>query len=1111
MKVSAVMLFSGVFTLMANNAVSQNVPVTINRTDSSLETILNDIESQTEYLFIYTNGVNVKQEKTVNADEVSLSEVLDALFENSGISYSISGKHIVLTQASADAPKAARAGQNNTPIRGVIRDASGEPLIGVSVVVKGTTRGVATDAGGNFSIDARPGEILEISYIGFISQELPASAGRLMEVVLLEDTEMLEETVVIGYGVQRKSDVTGAIASVGGDALKNRSVDNVAAAFAGKTSGVQVISSSGDPGSVGAIRIRGISSNSSSASNPLYIVDGLQVSSLSAVDPQNVKSIEILKDAASAAIYGAQAGNGVVVITTKTGEKGTGRIFYNGSYTIEKLGVHPRTMNAGQYIDFMKEAGAITQTMVDEYWDGRVDTDWFDFMFPGGVAQRHTVGVQGAKENGSYYSSISILDNDGMVYGDRDTFKRLNFQLNADYNIKDWLKVGTTNTFQIRNSSYNMGSMGGSDVSIMAAVLTLDPLTPPVCGGSGSVPNYMQIMLDNGYDVLTVPSGEYITTSMFNERTTNPLASIYMYRDGRRENINLNGTLYANITPFKGFTYTSRFGYTLSASESGRFIAPYYVNAVTQSTMYDLSDTVNYALGYQWENFINYSYTFARKHKVDAMAGMSYIESNGVSISGDTDTLKGYEPNFWYLDYSTPDAVDNVSGTRSKSASLSYFGRLGYSYDNRYFIQASFRADAFDTSKLSAKNRWGYFPSVSLGWTVTNEPWMRGLGKDGLSFLKFRASWGINGNISVLSNYQYASTISKGASNYQMSGSEDISIASYPGKLANEGLSWEKSVQIDAGLDARFLRDRLTLTFDWYNKNTDDLIVPVTPSYITGHNTVYMNSGSVNNKGVELELGWKDQIGDFGYGISGNISRNVNKVTFLDPTLTFINGTRVSNIHYATRFMEGYPVWGFFGLNYEGVDSQTGEPKFTDVNSDKKLNNDDMMYLGSAQPDFTYGITLNAEWKGFDLTVFGSGSQGNKIWFAGMRPDFVGRNLPTYFFENAWRKPGDNSLFPACKYINTASIMESNAVVFDGSYFRINQIQFGYSLPKSLISAVKLSEVRIYTSLDDYFTFTKYIGFDPVVAGDDAGQGRGLDRGTYPTAKRIMFGLNVSF
>jgi TonB-linked SusC/RagA family outer membrane protein len=995
-------------------------------------------------------------------------------------------------------------------ISGTVSDNTG-PMIGASVVEKGTANGAVTGPDGSFQLTVKPGAVLVISSIGYQEQEIAVGDQTRFSVFLEEDNELLEETVVIGYGVQKKSDVTGAIASVGSEALKNRSVDNVAAAFAGKTSGVQVISSSGDPGAIGAIRIRGISSNSDDASNPLYIVDGLQVSSLSEVDPQNVKSIEILKDAASAAIYGAQAGNGVVVITTKTGEKGNGKIFYNGSYTIERLAIHPQTLNARQYIEFMEGAGAVAQSTVDEYWDGKTDTDWFRFMFPGGTAQRHTVGVQGANDRGSYYTSLSLLNNDGMVYGDRDTFKRTNFQLNAEYKIKDWLKVGTTNTFQIRRSSYNLGSMGGNDLSIMAAVLTLDPLTPPLCGGGETVPKYMQVMLDNGFDVLTAPNGQYITTSMFNERTANPLASIYMYRDGRRENLNLNGTLYANLTPFKGFNFTSRFGYTLSAAETSRYLAPYFLNALMQSTTYDLSDRVSYGLGYQWDNFLNYTYTLAGKHKIDAMAGMSYLENNSVYLEGTTDTLKGYAPNFWYLDFSSDDAIDTIKGTRNKTASLSYFSRLGYSFDNRYFIQASFRADAFDTSKLSAKNRWGYFPSVSAGWTVTNEPWMQGVNKDALSFLKFRASWGINGNISVLSNYQYATTITKGASNYQLTSGVEITNASYPGKLANEGLSWEKSKQFDAGVEARFFSSRLSATLDWYLKDTDGLIVPVTPSFITGHKEVYMNSGSVRNQGLELEFSWKDTIGDFSYGISGNISHNDNLVTFLDPTLTFIDGTRVSNIHYATRFMQGYPIWGFFGLHYEGVNDQTGEPVFNDVNADNKLNNDDMNYLGSAQPDFTYGITLSAEWKGFDLTVFGSGSQGNKIWFAGLRQDFVGRNFPVYFYENAWKNPGDKSILPAYKYINTTALLQSDAVLFDGSYFRINQIQLGYSIPKSLLKAVRLGEVRVYASLDDYFTFTKYIGFDPVVAGDDAGKGRGIDRGTYPTAKRIMFGLNISF
>ncbi len=990
-------------------------------------------------------------------------------------------------------------------ISGTVSDNVG-PMIGASVIEMGTTNGTVTGNDGSFELTVKPEATIVVSSIGYKDHVIAIGNQTRFSIRMQEDTELIEETVVIGYGVQRKSDVTGSIASVGSEVLENRSVDNVAAAFAGKTSGVQVIASSGDPGAIGNIRIRGVSSNSSSASDPLYIVDGLQVSDLSAVDPQNVKSIEILKDAASAAIYGAQAGNGVVVITTKSGEKGKSRVFYNGSYTIQRLGYHPTTMNAAQYTDFMVSAGALSQAILNDYWDGKTDTDWFDFMFPGGSAQRHTIGFQGGNDKGSLYTSISYLSNNGMVYGDRDVFKRMNFQINADYQIKKWLKIGTTNTFHIRKSPSTLGRMGDA----MMGILTLDPLTPPVAY-PGNMPKYMQDMLDNGYDVLTVPTGEYITTSMFNERTTNPLANIYTTTDGSSENYNLNGTLFANLTPFKGFVFTSRLGYSFWVNEGTTYNEPYYINGVNQRTTYGLSDRIDYGLRYQWENFANYTHTFAGSHKIDAMAGMSYIEANGVNINANVDKLTEYAPNFRYLDFTHSDAVKEVGGTHYRSASIAYFGRLGYSYDNRYYVQASFRADAFDTSKLSAKNRWGYFPSVSLGWTVTNESWMKGISKDILSFLKIRTSWGINGNVNVLSGYQYATTVSVGDSVYQLWNDPMITNASYPTKLANADLKWETSEQYDAGFDARFLNDRLTMTFDWYQKNTDDLIVEVTPSYITGYDRTFMNSGSVRNQGIEVELGWKDTIGDFSYGISGNISHNRNKVTYLDPSLTHINGEEIGNCHYATRFQKGYPVWAFFAMKYEGVNPETGEPIYTDLNEDNALNESDLQYVGSAQPDFTYGITLNAEWKGIDLTIFGSGSQGNLIWFSGLRPDFVGRNLPVQFYTDSWKKAGDKTRFPAAKYINTASMVQSDATIFDGSYFRINQIQIGYSIPRNLLKKAGLSNIRVYASLDDFFTFSKYLGFDPSVAGMDSGSGRGLDSGTYPTSKRVMFGINLSF
>lgn len=996
----------------------------------------------------------------------------------------------------------------NVTVKGVVTDSNNLPIIGAAVLEKGhTSNGVATDLDGNYTLTVPAGATLEFSCIGYVTVEKPAVNGTL-NVTLADDAIMMEETVVIGYGVQKKSDVTGAIASVNSDVLKNRSVDDVAAAFAGKTSGVQVLGS-GSPGSIGTIRIRGVSSNSSAASDPLYIVDGLQVANIGAIDPQNVKSIEILKDAASAAIYGAQAGNGVVLITTKSGEKGEGKIFYNGSVTLQNIGYHPTMMNAKQYMDFMLNSGNMGDAELSLY-DGHTDTDWYSAVFETGIAQRHTVGFQGANDKGSFYAALSYLNNDGIVVDDLDGFKRVNVQLNADYQIKKWLKVGTTNTFQTSKST----GIGGGGV--VGGVYSMDPLTAPTYTDA-NLPDHMRLYILNGNNILKTPDGEYIATSVFNERTSNPLASLYTRTESHRNNINLNGTMYMNITPFKGLTYTSRLGYLVGAYESGSYTEPWYISALSSNPNYDLNNEIGYNFRYQWENFANYSHKFGQNHQFDAMAGMSFISESRQFVRGVTNALTGYGDNFRYLDYSAADAADTITGSTTESASLSYFGRLGYTYANKYTVQATFRADAFDSSKLSSKNRWGLFPSVSLGWTISNEEFMSNVSKDALSFLKLRTSWGINGNVGVLSNYQYASTVRIGGQEfsqvqvYQLDpDGEVITPAAFPNKLANENLSWEKSKQVDVGIDARFLRDRLTATLDYYHKNTSDLIVDIKPPYITGHQSAYVNAGAVRNQGVEFDLGWKDAIGDFHYSISGNISHNSNMTTYLEPTVPYINGYWLHNIDYATRFQEGYPVWYFYGYKFEGI-AEDGSPIYADLDGSGTLTSADRTNIGDGQADFNYGLTLSAEYKGFDFTLFGSGSYGNDIWFASIRNDYPNRNLPAVYYTDGFEQAGKNAKYPKANTIFRTEYMFSSANVYDGSYFRINQIQLGYNLPEKVLGKVGLSNARVYVSMDDYFTFSKYVGFDPVTASINSGNALGIDTGSYPSSKKIMFGLNLTF
>ena len=653
----------------------------------------------------------------------------------------------------------------NRAIRGTVVDASGAPVVGAAVVVVGNTAvGAVTGADGSYSLNVPRGASIEFSCIGYASQVIPVGDRAVIDIVLQEDTEFLEETVVIGYGVQRKSDLTGSVASVRSEELMDRSTSDAAAALQGKAAGVQVFNDTGAPGEGSSIRVRGISSNSGSGLGPLLIVDGLKVDKIDYLDPSMIESMEVLKDAASAAIYGAQAGNGVVLITTKNGSKSKdGRIFYNYKLTLAQLGHHAQVMNAQQYIDWQQQAGNLGSTedlIKTGVWDGVTDTNWADVLYGTGFTHSHTIGAQGGNDRGSYFVSLNYLDEDGMARGSTDTYNRFTAQVNADYKIKSWFTVGTNTSVERRkqqkigeHSEYAGGSAG------LLGTLVIDPLTPVYFKSYDELSQHMKDAVDAGYQKVYGPEehpGWYYAISKILEGDgINPL--IYRDRNQKKEEgWQIRGTMYANITPFKGFVFTSRLGYRIKQKYESNFEEPYYANAKSYSQVYSISATSSQDYYYQWENFANYNVTLGQKHNIGAMAGMSwtYSDSRGVGagLTGE-DPLKGYAENFRYLTQDNGSGTKSISGgSPSQSAQLSYFGRLTYNYDDRYGLQVNFRADAFDSSKLSPKNRWGYFPSVSAGWTVSNESFIKdNISREFLSFLKFRGSWGINGNIAVLS------------------------------------------------------------------------------------------------------------------------------------------------------------------------------------------------------------------------------------------------------------------------------------------------------------------------------------------------------------------------
>ena len=1008
----------------------------------------------------------------------------------------------------------------NRSLSGKVVDGTGAPVVGAAVMVVGqTSNGTVTDAAGQFRLTVPANAKLVVSCLGYADKQVEVGNQSVITIALEEDVTYLDETVVIGYGVQKKSDLTGAVASVREDDLKNRSTADAAAALQGKVAGVQIITNSGAPGSGAEINVRGVSSNSGKI-GPLIIVDGLKVNSIQYLDPSLIESMEVLKDAASAAIYGAEAGNGVVLVTTKQGGKGNTSISYSGKFINQSLAHKPEMLNAEQFIDYKELQGYAIQDMLKNANYNGTDTDWFDEYFNPSWSTQHTVTFQGGNNAGHYFASLNYVNQDGIVKGDKDLYKRLSAQLNAGYNLTDWFDVG--NNISIEQWATRSVSQQGYG-SAFESLMTIDP-TPPVYWTDPSQFNqdyrnkYEAVLAgasEYPYSFLRDENGWFATSAIDETRGGSP----FVQRDateGSSGGINVHGVLYANLKPIKGLVITSRFGFRITQSNSHSYQAPFFSNGKADVKTYTLRAAANTGLYYQWENFANYNKIFAQKHNLNLMAGMSFIKNKSDNVSGTatgSDILKGYNPNFRYLDYVKDDATKKFSNSPSESASLSYFARLGYSYDNRYSIQANFRADAFDSSKLSPEHRWGYFPSVSAGWTISNEPWFKNaVSTNALSFLKVRSSWGINGNVNVLSGYPYSTSISLNSQWYQYHVDQTGNVyGSAPDGLANPDLTWEKSNQFDAGLDARFLNNRLSLTLDWFRKETRDLLVSYSPPPEYGVSTVTSNAGNVLNTGIEAELGWKDTIGDFSYSINGNFSYLKNRVTYLLPSLPRLtqNPSSGSNYPNETVFEVGQPIWYIRGYIYDGV-KEDGTPDLRDVNGDGQVSDADMTNIGKGLPDYTYGITLNLEWKGLDFVVFGSGQGGCQILNTLYRAGY--HNSLRYFYLNSRSEKNPNAKFPEpAKVSGDVNFWGSTAGLFDGSFFKIRQMQLGYTVPQKITQKVFIKQLRMFVSLDDFFTFTSYPGMDPETATSGSASGRGVDIGAYPSMRKCMFGVNVSF
>ncbi len=986
--------------------------------------------------------------------------------------------------------------QDTKTVNGTVTDNQNLPLPGVNVVIKGTTQGTITDVDGSYELQAAGDDVLQFSFIGFSTKEVPVGDQTTVNVTLIEQISDLDEVVVVGYGVKQKSLVTGAISSVGSEDLETTSNSRVEQALQGRTAGVTVLPSSGSPGAGAKVRIRGTGSNQQS--EPLYIVDGMKVGSIDNIAPGDIESIEVLKDAASSAIYGSEGGNGVVLITTKTGKKGFGQVSYNFQYGMQNVRTDMELMNASEYSQFMEEAEE-NITVPSGTGDG---TDWLDEVFEEAPMQNHHLNFSGGGEKSNYLASVSYNQQDGVIGGDQASYERLTFRFNASYDIKDWLQVGNTLSY----SHANRKTVGEDDEyrGVLNNALLMDPTTP-VSYAPGQETQRELDALEDGQTLLTDDQGGYYALAVnATGEVNNPVARLKTYNNNNT-NDQLLGTLYANLNPVDGLTITSRLGIDLSYNQYHQWNNKFYFSSEDVNSTNSIIDDLDKNFNWLWENFASYNLR-VNDHDFDFLLGYSAEKRLHPNWGLTSSPMAKEGDRFAYHSHTTSRANDLVEGDLDEETMNSVFGRLSYNYLSKYMVEASIRRDA--SSVFPEGDKAAIFPALSAGWVLSEEDfWNDGF----MSFMKLRFSWGQNGSTSILTGTAGEEFWTVSGIYYPNANETGYFSGAQIEQLTNDELKWERSEQISVGADMRFLNQRINFSADYFDKRTRDLIVRGMFPLSVGNNPPFVNGGDVSNSGVELELGYIEDFGDFSFGASVNVSTLKNEVTHLDQDAP-IAGANVRG-YDITWFEEGEPIWYFNGYKTDGINPDTGMPNVVDVNEDGNITSADQTKIGDPHPDLLYGASLNLEYKGFDFRMFLQGSKGNDIYTAWYRPDRPKSNKPKYFFTDRWTPSSTNASMPRAPRAgvdNEEYIYRSDLMVQDGSYTRIKQLQLGYSFPQSVIEQLGLSKTRVFVSLDDYFTFTDYVGLDPE-AGSTNTQSQGVDRGVYPIPGKLLFGLSVNF
>lgn len=1108
MKLTLVLSFMFISGVFATNVSSQTAQVTIIENDIPVKEAISRIEAQTDYLFVYNyDNVDLSHRISLHESDVPVAQVLSKMFENTDVVYAMEGNNILLMKRT----KSQESTQDQRTITGTVIDPQGVPVIGANILIKGSTTGVITDIDGNFSLTVTSDAVLTISYIGFNTQEIAVGNKNNIRVTLSEDAQALSEVVVVGYGTVKKRDLTGAISRISADDVKGSTQGNLLEKMQGRVAGVLISNIGGsEPGGGVSVQIRGVSTFNENT--PLYIVDGVPVDNLNVINPNEIESIEVLKDASSSAIYGSRAAHGVVLVSTKKGKSDYQRVSLNAYWGAAQASNLPKMANADQYYDMVLEAHKNGNTPVNAGLDALramgANTNWWEEITQGGLTQDYNLGITGGSDKLTYSSNIGYRDESGIIQN--TGYKRYSYRLNTEYKYNEAITIGSN----LSVSNYSKKGVYSDKGQYLYSAYILDPLTP--------VYNPNADPLDPDYAI-----NQYMNSTV-NVYASNPLAIInrQTFTD---ETLLLIGNLYADIKIYKGLSFTSNLGINLNNNERRGFTHRYYLSAADNVPRGWVQNQTGKTNSFIWNNLLKYNQKFG-SHTIDFVGGQTAEKTMNNYVYASKDGTPFNDLQYRVLSAAT--ANDQTSGSIQEWTLLSYLARLNYNYADKYLLTASIRQDG--SSRFAKQNRWGTFPSFSAGWRISEEDFFQKLNLDFISDIKLRAGWGSTGNQRI-SNNAYLTLIGGGLSRRYVFGNNVIQ-GYGPSSVGNPDIKWETTTQTNLGLDF-LLGGNFSVTADYYIKNTEDLLMEVPLPVLSGYpNNPWSNTGSIRNKGFELLVSYDRYDTPIKHSFSVNLST-------VSTVVTSLAGDAPITGSY-TRSEVGLPFGQFYGWMMDGVfqnqaeidayslngkhiqpNAVPGDFKFRDIAGPKDENgnptgpdgvvdDNDKTFIGNPFPDFTYGFTTSLEYKGFDFNMLLQGQYGNDIWFqrkrdvANMNGSY---NVLEDAYKNAWRGEGTSNTYARITSVDTNdNFRNSSWYIEDGSYLRVKNVQLGYSLPKKVISKLWLSKCRLYVSATNLLTLTDYSGRDPEI-GNTNPMSVGVDMFIYPQTKTYVAGIEVEF